>query len=67
MACLILVPEVGKLGGGMCLRGTDQLVLWVIYNEKNNSATFYLRCDHFRDMTQPILASNLVFIGKWPM
>ena len=30
---------------------------------KNNLETFYLTCDHFRDITQPILALNLVFIG----
>jgi hypothetical protein len=23
-------------------------------------------CDHFRDMTQPILSLNLGFIDKWP-
>ena len=32
--------------------------------EKNNLATFYLACDHFGDMTQSILASNLVLISK---
>ena len=31
---------------------------------KNNLATFYLTCDHFRDMTQVILALNLIFIDK---
>ena len=25
---------------------------------------FYLTCENFRDMTQPILAFNLIFIGK---
>ena len=34
---------------------------------KSNLATLYLTCDHFRDMTQPILVLNLIFIGKWPM
>ena len=34
---------------------------------KNNSTTFYLTCNHFKDMTQTILTQNLVFIGKWPM
>ena len=75
MTCLNFVPKVGELrdgnlnilGGGMWLWGADQLVLWEFYNEKNNSATFYWTWDHNRDMTQPILALNLVFIGKWPM
>jgi hypothetical protein len=39
---LIFVPKVGKLGdgklgkleSGMWLRGADQLVLWVFYNEQ---------------------------------
>jgi hypothetical protein len=31
----------------------------------NNLRTFYLACDHFRDMAQPISAFDLVFIGKW--
>ena len=31
---------------------------------KVNLATFYITCDHFRDMAQPILALQLVFIGK---
>ena len=35
----------------------------VFYIEKNHLATFYLTCDHFRDMTQPISAFNLVFVG----
>ena len=30
---LDFVPEAGKLGGIMWLRGADQLVLWVFYNE----------------------------------
>jgi hypothetical protein len=42
MTCLIFVPKVGKLGdgklgkleSGMWLRGADQLVLWVFYNEQ---------------------------------
>ena len=34
---------------------------------KNNLATFYFTYDHFRDMAQPILPFNLVFIEKWPM
>ena len=34
---------------------------------KTNSVTLYLTCDHFKDMTQPILALHLVFIGKWQM
>jgi hypothetical protein len=42
------------------LWGADQLVLWVFYNEK-------LVWQHFRDMTQSLLAIILVFIGKWPM
>ena len=31
---------------------------------KTNWSTFYLTREHFRDMTQPISALNLVFIGK---
>ena len=41
-----------------------QLVLWVFYNEKR-LATFYLSCDHFRDMTQPIFGIKLDF--HWQM
>ena len=35
----------------------NKVVLRVFYNDKNNSTTFYLTCDH-------ILALNLVFISK---
>ena len=66
MTGLIFVSEVGKLEVGMWLWGGNQLVLWVFLQWKNNLATFYLTCDHFRDMTQVILALNLVFIDKWP-
>lgn len=34
---------------------------------KNYLTTFYLLCNHFRDMTQPLLALNLIFVDKWPM
>ena len=61
--------NLGELGGGMslamrcrptCIVGILQ---WI-----NNLATFYLNtCDHFRDMIQPILTFNLIFIAKWPM
>ena len=37
-------------------------IVGILYS-KTNLATIYLGCDHFRDMTQPILASNLVSIG----
>ena len=43
---LDFVPKVGKLGGNMWLRGADQLVLWVFYNERKKSAIIYLTCDH---------------------
>ena len=56
MTRLIFVPKEGtlgggnldKLGGGMWLRGVDQLILWQV---GNNLATIHLTCDHFRDMT----------------
>ena len=67
MTRLNFVPDVGKLGGNMWLRGVDQLTLWIFYNEKSNSSTFNLTCNHFKDITQSILALNLVFIGTWPM
>ena len=65
MTRFIFVCEVGRLGGIMWLWGADQLVLWIFNNEKANSTTCYLTRDHFRDMTHPILALNLVFIGNW--
>ena len=67
MVCLIFVGEVGILGGNMWLWGADQLVSWVLYNEKSIHWTSYLTQDHFRDMTHPILALQLVFIGKCSM
>jgi hypothetical protein len=68
MTRLNFVGDVGKLRGGLCLWGADQLVLWLFYNEFviTNLATFYLTHDHFKDMTQPILPFNF-FIGKWPI
>ena len=64
MARLIFVPKVGKSRDNMWLRGADQLVLWVFHNAKNNSATFYLTCDHFSDMPKPKFTLNLVLTGK---
>jgi hypothetical protein len=72
---LIFVLEVGiwacnnldKLGGGMWMWGANQLSIVGILYLKANSTTFYLRCDHFRDMTQLMLTSNLVFIHKRPI
>ena len=29
-------------------------ILWIFYNEKNNSTTLYLTCDDFRNMTTNI-------------
>ena len=55
---LDFVPEVDELRGGMWLRGADQLVM------KKQFGNIYLTCDHFRDMTQPIVVVKLVFIGK---
>ena len=34
MSHLIFVPKVGKLGGNMWLSSVDQLVTWVLYNER---------------------------------
>ena len=39
------------------------------FNEKNReskSATFYLTCDHFRDIRQPILALILISLVSDP-
>ena len=42
MTCLIVVPEVGKLGGCMWLWVANQLVLWVFYNGKTLRQHFIL-------------------------
>ena len=39
---VIFVPDVGKLGGGMWLRGANQLVMWVLCNEKTIRQHFTL-------------------------
>ena len=66
MTHLIFVPKVKKI------RKWHSKVLTNLYCGyfimKNNSATFYLTCDHFSDMARLVLAKkNLVFVGKWPM
>ena len=41
ITCLFFVDEVDKLGGGMWLSGSNQLVLWVFYNEKHFGYMLY--------------------------
>ena len=60
------VPGGQIRGRHMAVRCQPTYIVGILY-WKNESATFYLTCDHFRDVTQPILALNLVFIGKRPM